>query len=101
VFPVGELTISLEDGFADDHVVVAVDGVVVFDESQLTTRDQISLAREVTLDAPAGECRVRVRLPDRSLDSTLDVDTTRTPTVRVWVDRGGLQLRPTDSPRHA
>lgn len=95
------LTVSLEDGFARDHVVVTVDGVVVLDERQVSTRYQISLAREVTTEAPAGVARVCVALPDRGLDSAVDIDAARTPTIRVSVTDDRIQLQPTDIPRHA
>jgi len=95
------LIISLEDGFAHDHVVVSVGNVVVLNDKQVSTRYQISLAREIDTDVPAGTCRVRVQLPDRGLDSTLDVDTDRTRSVRVSVDGDRLDLRPAGAPRHA
>jgi hypothetical protein len=101
VFPVSTVTISLEDGFAQDHVVVTIDDTVVLDEEQVSTRYQISLAREVTTDVRSGVARVRVVLPERGLESALDVDAAATPTVRVSVDDGRIRLRPTDLPRHA
>jgi hypothetical protein len=98
---VSSLTVSLEDGFDRDHVVVIVDGVVVLDERQVSTRYQISLAREVTTEVPAGVARVGVALPERGLESALDIDAARTPTVRVSVRDERIQLQPTDIPRHA
>jgi hypothetical protein len=93
------LAIALEDGFVDDHVVVAVDGKVVLDERGVRTRTQLGLARSTTVDAP-DRCRVEVRLPGRGLSAALDVDVRRTPNVRFSVTPNGLSANATDKPLH-
>jgi hypothetical protein len=91
------LAIALEDGFVDDHVVVAVDGRVVLDRHGIRTRTQLGLAWSTTVDAP-DRCRVEVRLPRRGRSAALDVDVRRTPNVRFSVTPDGLSADASDKP---
>lgn len=96
----GALTIALTDGFTGDHVEVLVDDQVVFDQKDVSTRPQISLAREITaLGSDSGPSTVRIRLPDRNLDSSIRVDASA-PAVLVSVHGDQLDLRATDRPRY-
>ena len=79
------LTIALEDGFFDDHVVATVDGTAVLDEEHVRTRTQTGLARLVEVTTAVAGSRVEVALPDRGLRTTLRVDPARAPNVRVSV----------------
>lgn len=98
-----DLRVSLEEGFARDHVVVTVDGATVLDEGGVTTALQIGLAKSVDAQVPNGTAPpapvdVRVELPERGIASALTLDPAATPYLRVSITRGHLELTPTGSP---
>ena len=65
------LKLSLEEGFDKDHVVVTADGKVLADESGVSTRYQISLARLLDLTLAGDEGELVVSLPERGLEARL------------------------------
>lgn len=46
-----QVTVSLEDGFAQDHVLIRVDGTTAFDSADVTTRMQTGLAAQDQIQA--------------------------------------------------
>lgn len=93
----GVLTVSLEEGFAQDHVVIRLDGDRAYDERDVTTRLQTGLAAAVRLEAAAA-CRLEVSLPGRGLSHQLAVDATRTPYVQVSVVGDDVQVHAAEQP---
>jgi hypothetical protein len=101
-----DLRLSLEDGFAQDHLVVTVDDETVLDEAEVTTRMQTGLATTVDVPVaettgstvPAGGNVVRVSLPDRGIEGDLTVDAAATPYVRISINGDRVELTATDSP---
>ncbi len=92
------LTIALEDGFVDDHVVVRVDGDVVLDEEHVRTRTQTGHARLIEARTAAAEYRVEVELPERGLRTTVRADPRLAPNVRVSVRGDGLEAEAGTAP---
>ena len=90
-----QLTVSLEDGFAQDHVLVRINGATAFEGTDVTTRMQTGLAAAVRADA-ADTVHLEVQLPDRGLSRELDLDGSQTPFVRVSLIDGDLAVAPTD-----
>lgn len=92
------VTIYLEDGFDHDRVVVATGGREQV-EPDATTRHQVGLAAVVEVDPPAGgPTTVRVALPERGLETEVEVDPAATPYVRVNVADGSLTVVPQPAP---
>ena len=90
-----QVTVSLEEGFAQDHVLVRVDGATAFEGTDVTTRMQTGLAAAVPVDA-ADASRLEVALPDRGLSRTIDLDGSATPFVRVSIVDGDVAVATTD-----
>ena len=91
-----QLTVSLEDGFAQDHVLVLINGATAFEGTDVTTRMQTGLAAAVQVDAAADTCQIEVQLPDRGLSRTVELDGSQTPFVRVSLVDGDVDVSPTD-----
>ncbi len=87
------LHIALEDGFADDTVVLFVNDDEVFRKDGVTTRTQISLADSFELNVPAGPVRLRVDVPSQGVGETLEVDASEHPFVGLSVRDGGIRVR--------
>jgi hypothetical protein len=86
------LKLSLEEGFDDDHVVVSADGTVLADESGVTTRYQISLARLLDLEITGNEEELVVSLPEKGLEARLPLAAGPASHLRVSVARDGRGL---------
>lgn len=89
--PVPDMQVYLTDGFADDHVVVNVDGRTVFDQAGITTKKMIGLAKQLTaVPVPGGLANVEVKLPDKNLSATFQVDLSKGSHVPVTLRDGQL-----------
>src|SRR6188508_1976768 len=67
------LRVHLLEGFAHDTVVVRVDGTEVHRASEVSTRQQIGLARSIEVDVAREPVDVQVELPDKNLTGTARV----------------------------
>ena len=86
------LKLSLEEGFDKDHVIVSADGKILADESEVTTRYQISLARLLDLVLTGDEGELVVSLPERGLEARLPLKAGPPSHLRVSVARDGHGL---------
>lgn len=59
---------ALEEGFADDLVVVSVGGREVYRKDGVTTRMQIGRADSVEVPVDGGELEIAISLPRRGLE---------------------------------
>jgi hypothetical protein len=91
----GELTVSLEEGFARDRVVIRSDGATAYDESDLTTQTQTGLAGVARVKA-AGQARLEISLPARGLTQVVQLNAAITPYVRVSIVGDRIELISTD-----
>lgn len=89
----GRLKIALEEGFADDYVVLLADGRVIAEETEVSTRYQIGLARLVEIDLPHGTKEIELRLPEKGIAQALAFDGPPPATLRVSVSRDGKSLK--------
>ena len=90
-----QVTVSLEDGFAQDHVLIRVDGTTAFERTDVTTRMQTGLAAAVLVDT-SDSSNLEVELPNRGLSRAVDIDGSSTPYVRVSVVDGDVAVTTTD-----
>lgn len=65
------LHIALQDGFADDEVIVKVNGEEVFNKSRVRTRFQIGLADSFEINVKEGAVNVEVKLPLKNLSKSI------------------------------
>ena len=84
-----KVKLALEEGFEDDHVVVATGGRTIADETGVTTRYQINLARLLELDLPDGASSIEVSVPEKGLTGTLNFDGQAPETMKASVARDG------------
>ena len=96
-----QVTVSLEDGFAQDHVLIRVDGATAFDSTDVTTRMQTGLAAAVQVEA-SDASSLEVALPDRGLSRIIDIDGSSTPYARVSIIDGDVAVSTTaEAPYYA
>jgi hypothetical protein len=88
------LHLALQDGFADDAVVVRVGNGEPVRHEHVTTKSQIGLARAFEVSVPDGPAEVEVLLPERGLSARTRVDSTETPFLGVSLRDGAIAFRP-------
>ena len=69
---VATLRIDLQGGFENDTVELLVDEELRWREEAVTTNLSIDLAASVPLDVPEGPADVRIVLPDRGIEQTVE-----------------------------
>jgi hypothetical protein len=92
------LHVDLQEGFAGDSVVLALDGVEVARRDGVSTRNQIGLATSINLDVAAQVVSLKIDVPTRQLAATVEVDPHATPHVGVSIEAGQLVLQPQGEP---
>jgi hypothetical protein len=66
------LRIDLQGGFQDDSVEVYVDEELRWRDDAVTTNPTLDLAASVPLEVPDGPADVRLCLPERRLEQTVE-----------------------------
>ena len=87
------LHVALQEGFAQDRVVVKVNGAEVANRPEVTTRNQIGFAEAIELDVSAGATTIEVDVPARQLIGSVQVELEGETYVGVSIVDGCLELR--------
>lgn len=93
------LHVALHDGFVDDEVEIRVDGQVVWADTGVRTRTQISLADSVEVDVPTGAHDIDVRALSRGTDGRIRLDVRQPAWLAASLDSdGSVVLRSSSEP---
>ena len=97
----GTLRIDLNGGFDRDAVEVWVDEERRWRGDAVTTKFTLDLAASIPLEVPDGTADVRIVLPDKGLEQTLEVTVARDTHVVARVEDDRLVItQPTDAPHY-
>lgn len=83
------LHVALQDGFANEAVIVLLDGEEVYNKPDVQTRWQIGLADSLDVDVREALVRVEVRLPRRDLAESMDLEVSETTYLGVSITPDG------------
>jgi hypothetical protein len=87
---VATLRIDLQSGFDGDAVELWVDEELRHREEEARTDARIDLAASIPLEAPEGPVDVRIALPDRGLEETVETIVAGETYVVVRLEEGRL-----------
>lgn len=87
------LSISLEEGFTGETVVVSVNGAEVYRRDHVKTKLQIGLAEQFELEVQDGPASIEVTLPAKQLSGRSDVDVAGELYVGVNVEGNEIRFR--------
>jgi hypothetical protein len=90
---VAKLSIDLQDGFADDTVVVSVDGREVLRRAGVRTRRTLGLAESLSVDVDGPPITLEVSLPLRGIADATRVDPAAAGHVGVSLVDGRIRYR--------
>jgi hypothetical protein len=91
------LHVSLQEGFANDQVTVAINGQQVLDE-QVTTHPMHGHATSFEAQVPEGTVTIDLRVPSRNLSRSLTVDVHDTVYLGVAIRDGLIEHRLSNRP---
>jgi len=84
-----KLHIALHDGFRGNHVVITVDGNVVFNRTGVKTDLRISRADAIDVDVAAASAAVAVNVDSGAVADTQTVEVAATPFLAIDLLDGG------------
>jgi hypothetical protein len=87
------LSIDLQEGFSEDHVVIHADGKEILNRAGISTDYAIGRAEAVTTRPTSDRVRVDVRVPSRGVSGQTTVDVTATPYLGVAIAGDRLEFR--------
>ena len=88
------LKIDLQQGFANDDVVILVNGWEIYEKDSVSTRVQTALADSVVTDVPSGSSTVEIEVSTRLVKTEFSVSTNDTDiTVGVSLESGEIRHR--------
>jgi hypothetical protein len=98
---VATLRIDLRSGFDRDTAEIWIDQALRWREDAVTTKFTLDLAASVPLEVPDGSADVRIVLPDRRIEGTVEARATGESHVVVRVENGVLVVeQPGQAPLH-
>jgi hypothetical protein len=72
------IVIDLQDGFADDEVLIQAEGQEIFNEKGVNTDYSIGLAASVKFEVSEKNLIVEVTVPSRRISNSIKVDVSST-----------------------
>lgn len=90
------LHIALQEGFADDTVVIRIDGEKVFRKGNVKTRHQIGYADSFETIVEEGSVNIEVSLPLKNLSEAIVLQVSSATYVRVSILEDRIDYRISD-----
>jgi hypothetical protein len=87
------LKIDLQDGFEGDLVVVRVNDKEIFRKEGIKTRLMLGYADSMETDAPLGQGRVEIALPQKNIRETISLNITAPVYLGLSVSNGKIVQR--------
>lgn len=76
-----KLHVDLQEGFADDTVVVRVNGREIFRQEHLISRPELGLAKTLEVEIKPGATKIEVELPLKKRSKSIETEVT----TETWV----------------
>jgi hypothetical protein len=79
------IVIDLQDGFADDEVLILADGQEIFNKKGVDTDYSIGLAASVKFEVSEKQVTVEIIIPSRRLSDNIKIDGSSAPYLGVSI----------------
>lgn len=90
-----KLTVALEEGFYEEHVVVAINGRVHYDAEKVTTRLQIGRADFFETEVEPGDVTITVSVPEQGISEDIPEKVHDELAIGISLDEGKIIHRRT------
>ncbi len=92
------LSISLQDGFQDDLVILRIDGHEVLRQEHVSTKLLLGYAETLVLEVAVGQHQVEILLPQKNLRATIPLHLTAAIYIGVSVAAGKIDYLVSSTP---
>ena len=92
------LTIDLQEGFANDTVIITVEGREILHQTDLTTDYSIGLAHSMQVEVAEGQFQLDVSVPSRQLSRTISLDISTPVYLGLSLSESAIEYQASDEP---
>lgn len=92
------LVVDLQEGFADDLVLIRVNGLEVFHKEGVKTKLLLGYADSFKIQVPEGSVNVEVILPSKNLSETILLQVTKEVYLGLSIHNGRIDYRISNEP---
>jgi len=90
------LVIDLQEGFSGDTVKVEVNGVPLFNKTDVDTDYSIGRSDSISVDSVEGSISVTVSVPTANLTDAIVLDADESPYLGIYLEDGEIKYRTSD-----
>lgn len=87
-----QISLALQEGFVDDTVRISTGNRVIHQLEHVKTRTQIGLAQMLEITLSEGEDKVKVEIPAKALEATLDLGASAATNWAISVNSDQMKL---------
>ncbi len=92
------LNIDLQDGFINEHVIVCINGIEVFNQKTIKSNMMLGLAQQIHSTCQGRRVLVNVKVTNRNLEREVEIKLDHSVALGVAIVDGQLLIRESDTP---
>jgi len=87
------LNIDLQDGFVNDHVIICVDGVEVFNQGSINSNMMLGFAEQIQPACQGRRGMVDIKVTNRNIEREVDINLDHITAIGISIVGGELFIR--------
>jgi len=92
------LNIDLQDGFINDHVIIYVDSVEIFNQGSIKSNKMLGLAAQLHTSCQGRWALVGIKVTNRNIEREVKIRLDHITTLGISIVDGQLFFRESDTP---
>jgi len=92
------LNIDLQDGFINDHVIIFVDTVEVFNQGSIKSNKMLGLAVQFHTTCQGRRALVGIKVTNRNIEREVEISLDHITALGISIVDGELLIRESDTP---
>ncbi len=92
------LNIDLQDGFINDHVIICINAVEVFNQRSIKSNKMLGLAEQFHAPCQGPRALVSIKVTNRNLESEVEIELDHCVALGIAIIDGQLLIRVSDTP---
>ena len=92
------LNIDLQDGFVNDHVIVCIDAVEVFNQGPINSNKMLGLAEQIHSVCQGRQATVDIKVTSRNIEREVNINLEHNAAIGISIVDGKLLIRESESP---
>ena len=92
------LNIDLQDGFVNDHVIICVDDVEVFNQDKIISNIMLGFAKQIQPTCQGRRVMVDIKVTNRNIDREVNINLDHITAIGISIVAGELLIRESETP---